>query len=117
MSWLFTYNTGNPAPISALQLRTALEAAVNKLDPDRHDPALHNMVLVGHSRGTLGEMLVSTPVRACSMRSAALLDALNLTDESRDPEVRLTHHPNVIRVIFIATPQRGSFVAESRWPS
>jgi hypothetical protein len=49
--WLFTYNTGNPIPLSALQLRTALADAASKLDPDRRDPALHAMVLVGHSQG------------------------------------------------------------------
>ena len=51
--WLFTYNTGNPIPLSALQLRTALRDAVNKLDPAGRDPALRKMVLVGHSQGGL----------------------------------------------------------------
>jgi pimeloyl-ACP methyl ester carboxylesterase len=114
--WLFTYNTGNPVPISALQLRTALDAAVSKLDPDRHDPALHNMVLVGHSQGgLLAKMLViNAGSRMFDAFSSKPLDALNLTDESRDTirkALFVTPMPDVTRVIFIATPQRGSFVA------
>ena len=38
--WLFTYNTGNPIPLSALQLRTDLTAAVNKLDPGSARPGV-----------------------------------------------------------------------------
>jgi pimeloyl-ACP methyl ester carboxylesterase len=114
--WLFTYNTGNPMPISALQLRTALEAAVNKLDPDRHDAALHNVVLVGHSQGgLLAKMLViNTGSRMFDAFSTKPLDALKLTDESRETVRKalfVTPMPDVTRVIFIATPQRGSFVA------
>jgi pimeloyl-ACP methyl ester carboxylesterase len=114
--WLFTYNTGNPVPISALQLRTDLEAAVNKLDPDRHDKALHNMVLVGHSQGgLLAKMLViDAGSRMFDAFSTKPLDALNLTAESRETISKaffVTPMPDVTRVIFIATPQRGSFVA------
>ncbi|MGD0102696.1 MAG: alpha/beta fold hydrolase [Rhodopila sp.] len=114
--WLFTYNTGNPIPLSALQLRTALTAAVSKLDPDRRDPALHAMVLVGHSQGgLLAKMLViNSGSRLFDAFSAKPLDALVLKDESRDmirKALFVTPIPDVTRVIFVATPQRGSFVA------
>jgi pimeloyl-ACP methyl ester carboxylesterase len=114
--WLFTYNTGNPIPLSALQLRTALAAAVNRLDPDRRDPALHGMVLVGHSQGgLLAKMLViNSGSRFLDAVSAKPLDALVLGDESRDTIRKaffVTPMPDVTRVIFVATPHRGSFVA------
>jgi pimeloyl-ACP methyl ester carboxylesterase len=51
--WSFSYSTGNPVWYSALQLRSALNAALRKLDPSDRDPALHHIVLVGHSQGGL----------------------------------------------------------------
>ena len=46
-------------PHSALRLRKALEDAVYKLDPQGRDPALRQMVLIGHSQGgLLAKMLV-----------------------------------------------------------
>lgn len=114
--WLFTYNTGNPVPLSALRLRTDLEAAVNKLDPDRRDPALHNMILVGHSQGgLLAKMLViNSGSRLFDAFSSKPLDSLTMTNETRETLRRalfVTPMPDVGRVIFIATPHRGSFAA------
>ena len=114
--WLFTYNTGNPIPLSALQLRTDLAAAVNKLDPERRDPALHNMVLIGHSQGgLLAKMLViNSGSRFYDAFSSKPINELTLTNETRDTlrqALFVTPMPDVTRVIFIATPHRGSFVA------
>jgi pimeloyl-ACP methyl ester carboxylesterase len=114
--WLFTYNTGNPIALSALQLRTDLEAAINRLDPDRRDPALRNMVLIGHSQGgLLAKMLViDAGSRLFDVISSKPIDELTLTPEARDTlrqALFVKPMPDVTRVIFIATPQRGSFVA------
>ncbi len=114
--WLFTYNTGNPIPLSALQLRNDLEAAINGLDPDRRDPALRNMVLVGHSQGgLLAKMLViDAGSRLFDAISSKPIDELTLTTEARETlrqALFVKPMPDVTRVIFIATPQRGSFVA------
>jgi pimeloyl-ACP methyl ester carboxylesterase len=114
--WLFIYNTGNPIPLSALQLRTALTAAIGKLDPDRRDPALHNIVLVGHSQGgLLAKMLViNSGSRMYDAFSSKPIDQLVLTNEDRETlrqALFVTPLPDVTRVIFIATPHRGSYVA------
>jgi pimeloyl-ACP methyl ester carboxylesterase len=114
--WLFTYNTGNPIPLSALQLRAALDAAVDKLDPDRRDPAMQNMVLIGHSQGgLLAKMLViDSGSHLFDEFSAKPLEELTLTNDTRETLRRalfVTPMPDVTRVIFIATPHRGSFVA------
>ncbi len=103
-------------PISALQLRTALDAAIRRLDPDRRDRALHNMVLVGHSQGgLLAKMLViNSGSRLLDAFSSKPIDELTLTNETRDTlrqALFVTPMPAVTRVIFIATPHRGSFVA------
>ena len=58
--WLFNYNTSNPIVVSARQLRDALRSAVTELDPDGRDPALHRMVLIGHSQGGLLARLMVT---------------------------------------------------------
>ena len=51
--WFFTYNTGNPIPLSANVLRHSLEDAVKSLGGVQADPALGRMVLIGHSQGGL----------------------------------------------------------------
>ena len=114
--WLFMYNTGNPIPLSALQLRTALKAAISKLDPDRHDPALHNLVLIGHSQGgLLAKLLViNSGSKLYDAFSSKPIDQLILTDANRETlrqALFLTPLSDVTRVIFIATPHRGSSVA------
>jgi pimeloyl-ACP methyl ester carboxylesterase len=114
--WLFTYDTGDPVPFTALKLRTDLEAAVHKLDPGRRDPALRNIVLIGHSQGgLLAKMLVINSGSALfDTLSSKPLDELKMSDTTRET-IRsanfVTPEPDVTRVIFIATPHRGSFVA------
>ena len=51
--WFFTYNTGNPIPLSANVLRHSLEDAVKSLGGVQADPALGRMVVIGHSQGGL----------------------------------------------------------------
>ena len=119
--WLYTYDTGNPIILSALQLRTQLEAALKQLDPNRRDPALRNVVLIGHSQGgLLAKMLViNSGSRLFDAFSTKPLDEIPLPDTTRDTIRRaffLTPIPDVTRVIFIATPQRGSFFAGGTLP-
>lgn len=114
--WLFTYNTGNPIAVSAAALRESLTTAVARLDPERRDPALHQMVLVGHSQGgLLAKMLVIDPgSQLFDAFSKRPLDELKMSDETREMVRRslfVSSMPDVSRVIFIATPHRGSFRA------
>ena len=114
--WLFAYNTGNPIPLSALRLREALEATVATLDPGRRDPALRKMVVVGHSQGgLLTKMLVINAGSQLYDRfSSKPLHELRVSDETRETLRKglfVTPMPDVSRVVFIATPHRGSFRA------
>ena len=60
--WFFSFATGNPIPYSALLLREALQNAILKLGGDAADPALGQMVLIGHSQGgLLAKLLVIDP--------------------------------------------------------
>ena len=80
--WLFTYNTGNPIPFSTLQLRQSLQVAIDRVDPGHRDPALRDMVLVGHSQGgLLAKMLVvDTGSRMFDTFSTRPLDQLRLSE-------------------------------------
>ena len=51
--WFFSYNTGNPIPLSANVLRQSLIQAVKSLGGVQADPALGRMVVIGHSQGGL----------------------------------------------------------------
>jgi pimeloyl-ACP methyl ester carboxylesterase len=114
--WWFSYSTGNPTPFSALRLRKAIEDAVHELDPQGKDPALRQIVLIGHSQGgLLAKMLViDSGSRLWDALSNKPLDELSVSPETRALLRRAAFVrpvPEVRRVIFIATPQRGSFIA------
>jgi pimeloyl-ACP methyl ester carboxylesterase len=112
--WWFVYNSGNSTVYSANKLRTALTDKVHALDPSGRDPALQQMVVIGHSQGGLLTKLTATDTgdRLWRVLSTNRLEGLNLNAE----EQRLVHEylfykplPFVKRVIFICTPHRGSF--------
>jgi pimeloyl-ACP methyl ester carboxylesterase len=114
--WFFTYNTGNPIPISANVLRHALENAVKSLGGVQADPALGEMVVIGHSQGGLLTKLISidSGTKIWDAVSHKPVDALNLKPETKAllKETLFVHHlPFVETVIFIATPHGGSYQA------
>jgi pimeloyl-ACP methyl ester carboxylesterase len=114
--WFFQYDSGNPIALSSLRLRDAMAAAVQRLDPEGRDPALRRMVLVGHSQGGLlvKMQVISSGSRLWDAAARKPLDELTLTDATRDLLRRglfVEPSPTVSRVVFIATPHRGSFVA------
>jgi pimeloyl-ACP methyl ester carboxylesterase len=116
--WFFQYDSGNPIALSALRLREALTAAVARLDPAGTDPALRRMVLIGHSQGGLLVKMqaIHTGDRLWNGVSRKPFDEVQLSDETRDLLRRglfVEPLPDVARVVFICTPQRGSFVAGS----
>ena len=118
-TWYFVYNSGNPLALSASRLRQALRAVVAELDPEGQDPALRQMVVVGHSQGGLLSkmMVVDSDDRLWNIISPVPLEQLDVQEETREIlEAALFFEPLpfVSRVVFIATPHRGSFLAERR---
>jgi pimeloyl-ACP methyl ester carboxylesterase len=114
--WFFQYDSGNPIALSSLRLREALSGAVACLDPEGKDPALRKMLLVRHSQGGLlvKMQVISSGDRLWSAASRRPLAELKLRDETRDLLQRgmfVEPSPYVSRVVFIATPHRGSYVA------
>ena len=109
--WCFLYPTGQPIPLSALELRRDLRTAETHYRPSR------GVVLVGHSMGGI--------ISRAQVSSSGGYDIVNTVFGQDAPRVvaRLPDAPllrdslvfdrdrNVKRVIFICVPHRGSAIA------
>src|SRR5512137_2105985 len=108
--WFFTYETGNPVLFSAMRLRESLESAVATLDPGGQDPALRQMVLIGHSQGgLLVKLMVVDLEQEIRAELRTMLENPGVSDETRDLMQKMTAVrplPFVRRVIFLATPHK-----------
>lgn len=111
--WFYLYPTAQPFWASASQFRRDLAEVRQVLDPQRREPALDQMVLVGHSMGGL----IAKMQTLHSGDDYWRLASDRPFDQVRaDPEVveRLKEcfffepNPSVRRVITIGTPHRGS---------
>jgi pimeloyl-ACP methyl ester carboxylesterase len=113
--WTFGYATGQPILYSASLLRQALRQARERYDPGKTDRAFDQMVLVGYSMGgilarvmardsrsVLWEQISDQPVEKLRGPSDAC-DALRQSFFFKAV-------PEVHRIIYIATPHRGSQV-------
>ena len=113
--WTFGYSTGDPIPYSAALLRRDLEEVRRKFDPDGTDAAFDRMVLVGHS---MGGLLTKMMVQDSGTRLWRLISDRPVDELAGDPDDRdlfrraliFKPRPEVRRVVFIATPHRGSRV-------
>ncbi len=100
--WFFYYPTGHPIPVAALQLRETLEEAAGQ--GLIRQPA----VLVGHSMG--GILARSQAVTVGPAEAEKLLPGVSQLPEDQMTRRALIFHarPDVARLIFIATPHRGT---------
>jgi pimeloyl-ACP methyl ester carboxylesterase len=116
--WSFIYASGNPLVRSVADLREALTAEVQRRDPEGTNAALHQMVVIGHSQGGLltKGTAIHTGDQIWSLFSTNRLEDLKIDDAQR-AEIRrklfLEPLPFVSRVVFIATPHRGSYLSSS----
>jgi pimeloyl-ACP methyl ester carboxylesterase len=120
--WLFMYNTGNPVSMSANGLRSALSSAVAELDPEGKDPGLQQMVVIGHSQGGLLTKLcvVNPGLRFWNVLFRVPPEKLEVGEDLQDNlalerarkgTLIFEPLPFVRRVVFVATPHRGSYRA------
>jgi hypothetical protein len=112
----FQYPTGNSFLLSASALREQLASFRQQYDPGRTDPQLSNMILVGHSMGGLVAKLQITSSGDHIWYSIANrpLDEISVSNSYRETLRKLFYFepsPDVARVIFLATPHRGSKLA------
>ena len=114
--WSFIYGSGNPLVQSIADLRTALTEQVERFDPVGTNTVLRQMVVIGHSQGGLltKGTAVDTGDRLWRMLSTNRFEDVKLSDPERAEFRRLLFYeplPFVRRVVFIATPHRGSYLS------
>lgn len=116
--WSFVYGSGNPLVRSIGEFREALSARVHELDPAGTNAALRQMVIIGHSQGGLltKATAVDSGDRIWRLMSTNRIEDLKVTDADSAKLRRmlfLEPLPFVKRVVFIATPHRGSYLSSS----
>jgi triacylglycerol esterase/lipase EstA (alpha/beta hydrolase family) len=107
---------GKQLVLSMREFRESLSRMVETLDPEGKDTALKEMVAVGHSQGGLLTKMTAVETRDAIVRAATgkNLSDLDLNDADRTMVERyLVYTPLlfVSRVVFIATPHQGSYLA------
>jgi len=114
--WSFIYSTSNPLAYSIADLRADLSTKVQELDPQGTNTSLRQMVIIGHSQGGLltKGTVVNTGDRLWRLISTNRLEDAEVTETQRAELRRLLFYeplPFVKRVVFIATPHRGSYLS------
>ncbi len=108
--WFYSYPTGYPFPYSAAILREELD------EVEKQFPKLKPMVLIGHSMGgCISRLLLTDSGDQLWMKIFGRPpDEVSLTPKTREyfrQELFFRHRPEIGRVIFIASPLRGSNLA------
>jgi len=114
--WTFIYGSGNPLVQSIGDIRAALTDEVQQLDPQGTNTLLRQMVVIGHSQGGLltKSTAISAGDRLWSVFSTNRLEDLKIPEADRaklHSALFLEPLPFVKRVVFIATPHRGSYLS------
>jgi pimeloyl-ACP methyl ester carboxylesterase len=115
--WYFLYPTGMPVPATAMRLRRSIDAAIRTFDPEGDDPALRDIVLIGHSMGGLLSRMQVIDSGQDLWASYFTVPPENLWIDSRRRKMLteslfFERSPYVDRTIFVATPHRGSQIAD-----
>ena len=111
--WFYSYPTGYPFPYSAAILRQELD------EVEKQFPKLKPMVVIGHSMGgCISRLLLTDSGDQLWMKIFGRPpDEVALSPKTREyfrQELFFRHRPEIGRVIFIASPLRGSNMA-SGW--
>ncbi len=111
--WFYLYPTGQPFWTSAAQFREDLAALRATLDPSQQEPALDQMVLIGHSMGGLVSRLQTIFShndiwQLCSDQSLESLKASQAVKDKIRAMSYFEPNPAVKRIVTIGTPHRGS---------
>jgi len=108
--WFYSYPSGNPFPYSAAILRGELD------EVEKQFPKLKPMVVIGHSMGgCISRLLLTDSGNELWMKIFGRPpDEVPLSPKTREyfqQELFFRHRPEIGRVIFIASPLRGSNMA------
>lgn len=116
--FFFRYPSGVPVLYSAAKMREQLDALHKNLERLGNRSHAHHMMLIGHS---MGGLVSKSQVQGSGDRIwvsvfGSTPDKLQLSKEDRaalSKYFEFQPNPFVSRVIFVATPHRGSPLAES----
>ncbi|WP_295517823.1 triacylglycerol lipase [uncultured Stenotrophomonas sp.] len=117
--WQFYYPTNMPIALSHDAIRHTLDDVMQHYDPAGKAQASHDMVVVAHSMGgVISRLLVSS---SGDHLVDTLLSTAKLSPRQREllrtrgaPLLTFQPEPEISRVVFIATPHRGTDVAGTR---
>ena len=117
--WLFMYPTGLPIIYSASLLRKELQEIHSKYNADSSNKNFNDMVLIGHSMGGLLSRLMvqDSGTTYWDTTYAQPFESVDFDQESKDTLENILFFkplPFVKRVVFIATPHKGSPMAD-KW--
>ena len=116
--WCYFYPTGEPFVYTAADLREQMVQLRKIVDPKNREPALEQIVMVGHSMGGLISRLQSVDSGDLFWQQVAQqpLDMAKADPQTRQQIQRLFFfraNPSVRRVVTIATPFAGSDLSNS----
>jgi pimeloyl-ACP methyl ester carboxylesterase len=111
--WFYLYPTGQPFWLSAAQLRRDLVQVRETLDPTHQEPALDQMVLIGHSMGGLVSQLQTVQSgddywRLVSNEPIWKIKANAKVKQRLQETYYFQPSPSIRRVVMIGTPHQGS---------
>jgi pimeloyl-ACP methyl ester carboxylesterase len=117
-AWTVLYGTGTPVLFNALELRQELEKTIRNLDPADHDFATRHIVVLGHSMGGLSAHTLVSSSAEKLWNSLFVVPPQRLRGDRKVVRrfadgLHFRRNPRVVRAIFVATPHRGSNLAES----
>jgi len=116
--WFFMYPTGLPIGYSTSLLRDQLKAIRALYDPNSDNPNFNQMVIMGHSMGGLltRGMVQDSGTTYWDSFFKEPFETINMDPNTKELLKNIMifeHQPYVKRVIFVATPHRGSPMADT----
>ncbi len=115
--WYYFYPTGTPWIASASQFRKSYRNLITKLDPDKDDANIHKTVFIGHSMGGLiSRASLSQPGDTLRQAYLGKVPLSEVYSGAKLKEMRSYFHYKPLqepaKVIYLATPHRGSDMAD-----
>lgn len=115
--WFYEYTSNLPILASAADLRDVLTGMEKQLDPEHKDPAMQQMIVIGHSQGGLLTRMtaIESGDKLWKSISDVPFEELKVEPGFKDALRRVLFFkplPFVKRTVFISTPHRGSFLTQ-----